>query len=192
MTPKEFDDQIQIQLDIVTKILAASIQSQENAEAAISALDEMRTRVEARIGALAQSVVHKIDGAAKISAVEAAKLLQQHFIEADEQAVLAAARYERAAKWLGFKAFLFSAILILTVLGSVLITVMTFIPTREEIDARRQELAGMELRALELEKRGVNLMWSTCSGSLCFRTSEKEGPWGSNGETWRKPYPQKK
>ncbi|EKU29795.1 MULTISPECIES: hypothetical protein [Alcaligenes] len=188
MTPKEFDDQIQTQLDVVTKILIASGQNQEKAEAAISALDEMRTRIEARMGTLAQSVVHKIDGAATTHAVEAAKLLQQHFIKADEQAVLAADRYRRAARWLGLKIFCSLTILIFVILGAALLVVMSIIPTKEEIDTRRQEIAAMESRALELEKLGVNLIWSKCSGSLCFRTNEKEGAWGSNGETWRRPY----
>lgn len=188
MTPKEFDDQTQTQLDVVTKILIASGQTQEKAEAAISALDEMRVRIETRMGTLAQSVVHKIDGAATTNAVEAAKLLQQHFIKADEQAVLAADRYTRAARWLGLKLFCGLTVLIFAILGVALIVAMNFIPTREEIDTRRQELAAMESRALELEQYGVNLMWSMCSGSPCLRTNEKEGAWGSNGETWRRPY----
>lgn len=188
MTPKEFDDQIQIQLDVVTKILAASGQSQEAAKAAISALDELRLKIAANLDALTQSVINKIDASAKEGATEAAKLLQQKFTQADEQAVLAAGRYERAARWLGFKIFIIVTCSAIATLGIALLIALRFIPAREEIDARRQALAAMESRALYLERQGVNLEWGTCGGSLCFRTIEKEGVWGSNDETWRRPY----
>lgn len=88
MTPKEFDDQIQTQLDVVTKILAASGQNQETAENSIAALDKMRTRIEISLEALKDSVTSKINSSADTTADKTAKLLQENFIEADKQASL--------------------------------------------------------------------------------------------------------
>lgn len=190
MTPREFDDQIQIQLNVVNKILAASEQSQEAAQASISALDKLRTRVEISLDTLRQSVTDKIDSSAKDNAVETAKLLQKNFNQADEQAELAAMRYERAARWLGLKIFIILTGAILMILGIAWIILINYIPSRDEINTRRQELAAMEYRARDLEKLGANLKLGTCGGSPCFRTYEedKKGPWGSNGETWRRVY----
>jgi len=89
---------------------------------------------------------------------------------------------------LGLKMFFVVISTIFTILGIVWLIAVNLVPTREEIDTRRQELAVMESRALDLERRGVNLVWSVCSGSPCFRTNETEGAWGSGGETWRRPY----
>lgn len=189
MTPKEFDDQIQAQLDVVTKILAASEQSQETAKILIAALDKMRTQVEISLEALKNSVTSKINSSADTTATKTATLIQEKFIEADKQASLAAMRYERAAKWLGLKIIIILTSTIIAALGIAWIVIINYIPSLEEINLRRQELAAMEARALNLQRRGANLKWSTCSGEPCFRTNEgAEGPWGQNGETWRRAY----
>lgn len=98
-------------------------------------------------------------------------------------------RYERAAKWLGLKIFIILTSVIIAVRGIAWIVIINYIPSLDEINLRRQELAAMEARALDLESRGANLKWGTCSGEPCFRTNEgAEGPWGKNGETWRRAY----
>lgn len=67
------------------------------------------------------------------------------------------------------------------VLGVPWLMVTKVVPTQGELQARRNELAVLELRAADLEKRDVRLIWDRCGSgkeqALCFRTKSE---WNAN------------
>lgn len=186
LTPRDFDQQIQVQLDVVTKILSASAENQDTAEAAMIALEQMRSNIERSLNLLTRDVRAKIDSSAEATATEAAKLLQQKFVTANQQAVSAAERYERAGHWLGVKIFMTLLLVLGGILGVAWLMITQILPTPGEIEARRAELANMELRATDLERRGARMEWGYCGASgklLCFRTDESKLTWRSDDKT---------
>lgn len=116
-TPRDFDQQIQIQLDVVTEILAASVQNQVTVEAALVALKQMQRDIEHNLRTLTKDVRAKIESSADATATETAALLQEKFVKADQHASAAADRYEHAGQWLGLKLFMMLILVLGTVLG---------------------------------------------------------------------------
>lgn len=188
MTPKEFDDQVQAQLNVVTMIISASSQNQETAEAAIAALDHMRRNIEQSVNALSRDVIKKVESAAETTATETAKLLQAKFAQADEQANAAALRYERAAQWLKLKLLMFVVLALTVIFGAAWLIISVVMPSPSELQERRQELAYLERKAIDLERRGVRLEWTTCNKALCFRTDKSKGDWNVGEGTYQVPF----
>ncbi|WP_095194367.1 hypothetical protein [Pseudomonas sp. Irchel 3A7] len=186
-TLHDFDQQIQAQLNIVTKILAASAKNQDTAEAAMQALTGLQQSLEDDLNTHAKAVANKIDNSADAIATEAAKLLQEKFVTANHQAVAAAERYERAGRMLSLKVFGAMVLFLGFILGAAWLMVTQVIPTPGELQARRNELASMELQAKNLERRGALLEWSTCGEGkeevLCFRTNTPDERWNSKDKT---------
>ncbi|MCL2590897.1 MAG: hypothetical protein FWD67_08495, partial [Betaproteobacteria bacterium] len=101
MDQKLFDQQVQRQLDIVNKILAATIQDRETAREAAAAVNTLSARVDARLTSLAAEV----RGSAEETATQAAHLLEKHFTAANIAAEDARLCFERARQALGWKVF---------------------------------------------------------------------------------------
>lgn len=185
--PHDFDQQIQAQLNIVTKILAASAKNQDTAEAAMQALKSLEKNLQNGLNTHAKAVAKKIDDSADAIATEAAKLLREKFVTADDQAIAAAERYERAGRLLSLKVFMALLLFLGVILGGSWLVVSQVMPTPAELQARRNEVALLELQATNLERRGALLEWSTCGEGkkkvLCFRTQGSDIYWNSNDKT---------
>lgn len=177
MTPNEYqayDEKIRIQAEMLTSLISAGLQTQDTADKAVSALEELKKEVEKQI----YSAKKSLSTLAESTATETAKLLADKFIKANEAARDAAEQYEKAGRLLGLKTFL-------TLLGSLSIICTAawliagpLLPSYEEMRFRRNQIAEMESRAEFLAKKGVNLTWEECntgpiSKSLCFRSDGK-------------------
>jgi hypothetical protein len=142
---------------------------------------------------MSDNVQATVAQAADGMATKAAELLQKKFTQADAAADAAARRYLQAGRWLGIKTFLvLFACLVALVLGGWLIAA-PLLPTFEELQKRRDEIAALTALAQDLEKKGVNLKWTYCedgnkSKVMCFRTDGQTYTDRESGATYGSPY----
>lgn len=140
----------------------------------MQALKGLQKNLEQGLVTHANAVATKIDDSAEAIATEAARLLQKKFVTADDHAITAAERYEGAGRMLSLKVFAALFLFFGFMLGAAWLMVTQVIPTPGELQARRNELAVMELQATNLERRGALLEWGACGEGkktvLCFRT----------------------
>jgi hypothetical protein len=188
---KDFDEQIRKQLDVVTVLLASGKRNQESSQQALIALNNLRSQVVSELTSMREDVTKQITEAGEITAKEAARLLQAKFIDADQQAVAAAARYRNAGRWLSIKVFaVITLVLVIACIAAWLI-LAPMLPTAADMQKRRDEIVSMEAHVAALKKRGASLQWGTCgeTGEWCFRTDG--GAYGSQGDTYAIPYRKK-
>lgn len=169
-----YDEKIRTQAEMLTSLLSAGLQTQEAADKAVSALIELQREVGQQIYAAKKS----LPALADLTATETAKLLAERFTQANEAAEQAAKQYEKAGRFLGLKTFM-------TLLGSLTVICTAawllagpLLPSHEEMEFRRNQIAEMEARAQILAKKGVSLSWRECdtgylSKHLCFRSDGK-------------------
>jgi len=188
-----YDKTIRAQVEIIASLLAASTQNNNDAKKAVAALENLRIRLTEDVSAMSDNVQATVAQAADGTATKAAELLQKKFTQADAAADAAAHRYLQAARWLGIKTFLvLLACLGAMVLGGWLIAA-PLLPTFEELQKRRDEIAGLTALAQGLEKKGVNLEWTYCEGRnkskvMCFRTDGQTYTDHESGATYASPY----
>lgn len=141
-------------------------------------MNTTRDRLERDVSRLATDVREKIAESATKTAQRAAQLLRENFDEADDAARRAAQRHERAAGNLVWRIVLIALIVQAVVLIGVWLLVRTTIPSREEIEARRAEVAQLRTQLEYLERKGARLELIDCIDErkrlhLCFRTDER-------------------
>lgn len=172
-----YDEKIRAQAEMLTSLLSVGLQTQDAADKAVSALSTLQKEVLTQISAAKKDLSLIADA----TATQAAALLTGKFDRANDAAGEAAKRYEDAGRMLGLKTF---AVLVASL--SVICTAAWFLaspllPSREELEFRRAQIAEMEAKAAMLAREGVNLEWTNCKTGLlertkpCFRT---------NGETY--------
>lgn len=188
---KDFDEQIRKQLDVVTVLLASGKRNQESSQQALIALNNFRSHVVSELTSIREDVTKQITEGGEITAKEAARLLQAKFIEADRQAVAAAARYRNAGRWLSIKVFAFITLVLIIAGIAAWLILAPMLPTAADIQKRRDEIIAMEADVAVLKKRGASLQWGTCgeTGEWCFRTDGVA--YGSHGDTYAVPYRKK-
>lgn len=188
-----YDKAIRAQVEIIASLLAVSSQNNNDAKKAVSALESLRIRLTEDVSAMRDNVQATVAQAADGTATKAAELLQKKFMQADAAADAAARRYLHAGRWLGIKTFLvLLACLVALVLGGWLIAA-PLLPTFEELQKRRDEIAALTALAQDLEKKGVNLKWTYCedgnkSKVMCFRTDGQTYTDRKSGATYASPY----
>lgn len=167
-----YDEKIRTQAEMLTSLLSAGLETQEAADAAVSALNMLREEVQKQTSFIRKD----LSSLAEATATEAAKLLVKKFAQANNAADAAAERYEKAGLLLGLKTFA-ALVVSLTIVGTVAwFLASPLLPSREEIAFRRTQIAEMDVRAAALAKKGVHLDWTECQTGLlkktrpCFRT----------------------
>jgi hypothetical protein len=170
MTAPSYERELQRLLDASGKVLEAAYVDEAAARDAIEALKRVQQRIEQRLSALARHVEGVIDQSAQRTATEAARLLTENFVTADQAADAAAKRYRQAERSIGLTiagAGLFTAMLVLI---SVWIFAWRTVPSQSDIDGRRaliaqlddqiaqkaQEVEDLERRRGELQARRPN------------------------------------
>lgn len=177
MRPNEYqtyDEKIRTQAEMLTSLLSAGLQTQDAADKAVAALAELQQEVERQIYTASKSLSTLADA----TATEAAKLLVEKFDHANKAAKEAAERYEKAGRLLGLKTFVTLVGSLGVICAAAWFVASPLLPSHEEIEFRRSQIAEMETRAAFLAEKGVNLIWIKCdtgliSQSLCFRSDGK-------------------
>ncbi|POD68881.1 hypothetical protein BKM17_26455 [Pseudomonas syringae group genomosp. 3] len=167
-----YDEKIRTQAEMLTSLLSAGLETQEAADAAVSALNKLREEVQKQTS----SIRKDLSSLADATATEAAKLLVKKLAQANDAVDAAAERYEKAGRLLGVKTF--AALVVSLTIGCTVAwyLVSPLLPSREEIAFRRTQIAEMDVRAAALARKGVHLEWTGCQTGLlkktkpCFRT----------------------
>lgn len=129
--------------------------------------------------ALPARIADSVDRAFEEAATQAANLLTNKFVHADEQARSAAERYESAARLLGWR-----MIVAVCSFGAVMLSLVTYlllrsVPSHEEIRTMQESVA-------RLEQRGGRAQVALCPDvrrpkRLCVRVVDLQ----TNQEEWR-------
>ncbi|PVZ41039.1 hypothetical protein [Pseudomonas sp. CC120222-01a] len=163
---ESYDEKIRAQAEMLTSLLSAGLQTQDAADKAVLALSRLQQEVHRQIS----SARNDLSNLADATATEAAKLLTEKFDQANEAAAVATKRYEKAGRLLGVKTFV-TLVGALAVIGAAAwFLASPLLPSHEEIEFRRRQIAEMEAKAAVLAKKGVNLDWDQCKTGLLNRT----------------------
>lgn len=168
-----YDEKIRVQAEMLTSLLSAGLQTQDAADKAVSALSTLQKEVLAQISAANKDLSLIADA----TATKAAALLAEKFDRANDAAGEAATRYENAGRMLGLKTFATLVTSLAVICTAAWFLASPMLPSREELEFRRAQIAEMEAKAAMLARKGVNLEWTNCkTGSLertkpCFRTN---------------------
>ncbi|WP_227107307.1 hypothetical protein [Chromobacterium rhizoryzae] len=200
MNNTNVDDRIQSQMDVVQKILEATYNDQQATEKAISDLNLLRQQVDQRINFLKWDITEAIESSAEKTASKAADLLASKFADADKAAQSAKKRYESSARHLGWKLFAMWALVQLILLGCAYWMFQRTIPSKVEIESRRQiveslrqDLAQIEKETDAMKRRQAKLIkFEKCQqndGTIvaCIQIDNTEAWTGKNGESYRRP-----
>jgi hypothetical protein len=170
MTAREYqtyDEKIRAQAEMLTSLLSAGLQTQETSDKSVLALSKLQQEVQRQIS----FARNDLSTLAAATAAEAAKLLTEKFDLANEAAETAAKRYEKAGRLLGLKTFAALVGSLAVICTAAWFLASPLLPSHEEIEFRRAQIAEMEARAAVLAKKGVNLEWIDCTTGLLKRTT---------------------
>ncbi|MEX5536980.1 hypothetical protein ABFV54_17825 [Pseudomonas syringae] len=171
------------------KVLEAVEIDESKSRRATDALRELQDSVEKKLVRLEAGVKQSIESSAQSTANQAAELLSKRFTEADAAAQRAAELYNMAAKKLDSRRWLYFLSAQVTILTLVVVSLYLWVPSLDEIKARRVEVARLGELANRVE-------WSKCDvgegqSRDCIRTDEAEHTeiFGdrSKGKTYRIP-----
>lgn len=171
------------------KILEAAEVNESESRRAAGALRELQDNVEKKLTRLEADVKQSIESSAQSTASQAAELLSKRFVEADAAAQRASKLYDTAAKKLHSRLWLYFISAQATILTLAVVSLYLWVPSLDEIKARRVEVMRLDELASRVE-------WSKCTvgnGQTrnCIRTDESEHTdnFGDKkkGETYRIP-----
>ncbi|MCQ4313710.1 hypothetical protein NAV33_17705 [Pseudomonas stutzeri] len=172
-----YDEKIRAQAEVLTSLLSAGLNTQDEADKAVAALRKLQAEVVGQI----TSARKDLSLIADETATKAAALLSEKFVQANKAADQAARQYKSVARMLGLKTFAVLVVSLVAIGATAWLLVGPLLPSQAELAFRRAQIAEMETKAAKLERRGVNLEWSTCTVGIlkrekpCFR---------SDGETY--------
>lgn len=154
------------------KVLEAVEIDERKSRRATEALRELQDSVEKKLVRLEAGVKQSIESSAQSTANQAAELLSKRFTEADAAAQRATELYNMAAKKLNSRRWLYFLSAQATILTLVVVSLYLWVPSLDEIKARRGEVA-------RLDELGRRVEWSKCNvgnGQTrdCIRTDESE------------------
>jgi len=154
------------------KVLEAVEIDESKSRRATDALRELQDSVEKKLVRLEAGVKQSIESSAQSTANQAAELLSKRFTEADAAAQRAAELYNMAAKKLNSRRWLYFLSAQATILALVVVSLYLWVPSLDEIKARRVEVARLGELASRVE-------WSKCNvgngqARDCIRTDESE------------------
>ncbi|PKH19341.1 hypothetical protein CIG19_20055 [Enterobacterales bacterium CwR94] len=183
------EDDIRLFFDAADRLLQAAQRQGDTAERATSALLKVTAVHERQMREVRDEVSSTVTSMAGATAQESARLLAEHFREADRAAEKAADRYERACRSLSWRNWIWfmAAQGMMCLVAGVLI--WKLVPSLDEIHARRTVLAQ-----LQEETEGLTLSWTNCTTvdgkvTRCFRTDDKAGILKlDDGSIWRVPW----
>ena len=174
-----YDEKIRAQAEVLTSLLSAGLHTQDEADKAVAALRKLQAEVVGQI----TSARKDLSLIADETATKAAALLSEKFVQANKAADQAARQYKSAARTLGLKTFAVLVVSLVAIGVTAWLLVGPLLPSQAELAFRRAQIAEMETKAAELERRGVNLEWATCEVGIlkrlkpCFRSDgEIYGP----------------
>lgn len=167
-----YDEKIRAQAEVLTSLLTAGLRTKQDVEKAVVALGEFQTVVEGQITSARQDLSHIADK----TATQAAALLSDKFVQANNAADHAAKQYKSAARMLGLKTFAVLVVSLAAIGVTAWLLVGPLLPSQAELAFRRAQIAEMEAKATVLARKGVNLEWDNCESrglnrlKPCFRT----------------------
>lgn len=170
-----YDEKIRAQAEMLTSLLSAGLQTQDATDKAVSALTTLQEEVLTQISAARRDVSLIADK----TATQAAELLTDKFAQANDEADKAAKRYKNAGRMLGLKTFALLVGSLAVICTGAWFLASPLLPSHEELEFRRAQIAEMEAKAAMLAREGVNLEWATCETKIlkrikpCFRTDGK-------------------
>lgn len=186
-----YDSKIRAQAEVLTLLLSAGLQTQDDADKAVAALKKLQTEVVGQISSARKDLALT----ASETATKAAALLSEKFDQANIAADQAAKQYKSAGRMLGLKTFAVLVVSLTAICAIAWFLVSPLLPSQAELGFRRAQIAEMEAKASTLTRKGVNLEWSTCeTGRLkrlkpCFRTDGSNyGPQDGSDRHYAVPY----
>jgi len=179
---------IRLFFEAADRLLQAAQQQGKTADRATSTLIHSAASHEKQMREVRDDVISAVTAMADSTAQRSARLLADHFREADRAADEATNRYERACRSLGWRSWLWFLAAQGVLCSVVIVLILTLVPSLDEIHERRSTLAQ-----LYKETEGFPLYWRNCNvdGKVtrCFRTDDKAGNFTSeNGSTWHVPW----
>lgn len=181
------DHDVRLFFEAANTLLNAVRNDGTRSREATAILTSFINKVDARLRNLEYEVTHSINGSAQITANRTAELLSKKFREADTAAEKAAKLYQEAERKLNVRSWFFFAGAQLAFVLLVSVLVIALVPSMEEIQQRRAELAYLD-KQLDIGK----LQWSTCGDKKekCLRMDEREGRIrkASDGSIWGVPW----
>lgn len=167
-----YDSKIRAQAEVLTSLLSAGLQTQDEADKAVAALKKLQTEVSGQISS-ARKDLALIAGE---TATKAAALLSEKFDQANLAADQAAKQYKSAGRMLGLKTFAVLFVSLTALCAIAWFLASPLLPSQAELAFRRAQIAEMEAKASRLARMGVNLEWDNCETGRfkrlkpCFRT----------------------
>lgn len=167
-----YDEKIRAQAEVLTSLLSAGLQTQEDADKAVAALKKLQVEVVGQISSATQD----LSLIANKTATKAAALLCEKFDQADKAAERATTHYKKAGRMLCLKTFAVLVVSLVAICATAWFLVSPLLPSQAELAFRRTQISEMEAKASMLARKGVNLEWSSCdTGTLkrskpCFRS----------------------
>ncbi|KGI78056.1 hypothetical protein [Oleiagrimonas soli] len=109
--------------------------------------------------------------------------------QARKDAEFAAYSYRHALRRLGWGRFLFACAISVALWLAVLVSVWVFVPSLDQLAARRAEVANLRAQAEQMSAR-AKAEFTQCEDRdgtqhLCFRDDESKGPYFDGNKTYR-------
>lgn len=186
-----FDRQLQALFDGINALLSAQTNDQQNVAKAIKQSAELHQSIRTTVYHLAENVPEQIKQAAEESSETIANTVLQRLNNVNEKAMVTAHVFDKATQRLGFKLFGMGVLVLTLCFAMMWLFIMFYVPSLDDIEERRYELAKLNTTIEKLEMLGARAQLATCpinkKSVPCIRTDERyeKGTWGSNGETYR-------
>lgn len=190
---KAMNKQLQDSFDALAILMNSQTQSQEDIKNAVKKSMQLHQTIEHTVRQFTQDVPNTIKGAAEASANIVSTKVIGDLQGLDKKAQQTANTLDDAAQNLGWKIVIVGFSVIAFCFMMMLIFVISYIPTFDEVENRRAELAYLERSIQDLEAKGARAFIIDCpvnnNKSLpCIRTDERKNlnPWKTNdGNTYR-------
>ena len=181
------DHDVRLFFEAANTLLNAARNDGKRSREATAMLASFSSKVDDRLLELEADVTRVIRDSAQITANRTAELLSKKFREADTAAEKAAKLYQEAERKFNARSWFYFAGTQLAFVLLVSVLVIALVPSMEEIQQRRAELAYLD-KQLEVGK----LQWSTCGDKKeqCLRMDEREGRIrkANDGSIWGFPW----
>lgn len=177
MTRRTEEDMLQSLVDAAAKVMDAAYADEASANRAIAQMRAVANNIEYRSEEIKKQLSKSIESFADRTASLAAAKLLEKFKQADEQADMAAKRYNTAARLLTLKLVGVAFAVQCAVVGAVYGILVWRVPSFEEAHEAQQQVAVAKDAVNKLVAKGGGAWLTNCDDNgrsrLCIRTDER-------------------
>lgn len=169
MSDQEFN-RMRAVVTAAENVLTAAENDRLTASQLLTRLETIESRVESALERVPGTIEKSMNRLASATAENAAERLSEKFADANAAASEATGHYQRTSKNLHRKLWLSLTMFQLALAILIGSAVYLFIPSKEEIAIRRQEVSELKRTVADLERKGGKVILGTCDNRLCVRT----------------------